>query len=126
MENDLVGQSPERVSFDYAVTLAVSGGNEVRIECVMSVHTGRGDVVRVEPRSCAEGGIWLIGLLRREVTEGVVGAGGDLRIEFVGGVVLECVADPDYEAWTLTGPKGETVVAVPGGGVERWRGPGGA
>jgi hypothetical protein len=38
----------------------------------------------------------------------------------VDGTTLRCGADPDFEAWHYTGPRGRRVVSMPGGGLAIW------
>jgi hypothetical protein len=61
----------------------------------------------------------LLPLLNGEVTDVGVSDDGALSLT-VGGTILRCGADPDFEAWNFTRPGGERVVSTPGGALAIW------
>jgi hypothetical protein len=87
---------------------------EVRIETPFSLHLPGGDL-EVTP-----GETDLPDLIGRVVTVARADDDGGLRIDFQEGSRLLVAADPDYEAWTVAGPDGFTVVSEPGGGLAVW------
>ncbi|WP_158609521.1 DUF6188 family protein [Cellulomonas triticagri] len=117
----LVGREVDRVVFDRAVTLVFEGGAELRLECAFGV-VERDGVTQVDPGAPVGGSAAVLGILGRVVVGVAVTEAGAVRVEIADGTVLECAADPDVEAWTLSGPSGLLVVSVPGGTVAQWPG----
>jgi len=117
----VVGQSVERISIDYAITLLTDGGAEVRIETTFSIRLPGRDVAVVEPEHLVGGSAWLAAVLHEMITEASVSEKtGTLMLGFANGTRLEVVAHESYEAWTYAGSDGSKVVAVAGGGASSW------
>lgn len=121
MRIDIVDRVIETVRADYAVTLGLSGGTEVRIEAPFEI-SGPGrlpvivDVDGVDgDRRCPRE---LQGrtIIRAEAED----AGGALVIALDNRTELRVPADAVYEAWIVTGVNGAVAVALPGGGIARW------
>lgn len=121
MRIDIVDRVIETVRVDYAVTLGLSAGAEVRIEAPFEI-SGPGclpvivDVDGVDgDRRCPRE---LQGrtIIRAEAED----AGGALVIALDNRTELRVPVDADYEAWIVTGVNGAVAVALPGGGVARW------
>lgn len=74
--------------------------------------------VAVDPYSL-DGLALLLPLLDKEVTAAVVTDAGALELA-IGGTTVSCAADPNCEAWSFNGPRGETVVCTPGGDLAIW------
>ena len=60
-------------------------------------------------------------LFHAEVASAVAFKSGALRIVFGDGHLLDVKPDPDYEAWTATGPDGMLMVSLPGSDLAVWR-----
>jgi hypothetical protein len=117
----IAGQSVERISFDYAVTLQTDGGAEIRIETEFSLRMPSGEVDVVEPERLGGGAERLTAILHEMITgASVAESDGTLVLEFVNRVELQVSSSEAYEAWTFTAPGGLKVVALPGGGVTSW------
>ena len=117
----IAGQSIERVSLDYAVSLLTDGGAEVRIESSFWFRTPTGEVVLVDPEMPGQGVEKFLAMLHQMITEASVVEGtGTLVIEVVNGTRLEVAADESYEAWTFNDTDGLKIVALPGGGIATW------
>jgi hypothetical protein len=59
-------------------------------------------------------------LFNAEVLSAVAFKSGTLRIAFGDGHLLKVKSDPDYEAWTATGPDGMLIVSLPGSDLAVW------
>jgi hypothetical protein len=121
MKLDVTGQSIERVSFDYAVTLLTDSGAEFRVETSFSLRTPNGEVLVVDPERPASGAEQLAAILHEMITDACVTENsGVLVLDFVNGTRLEVASNESYEAWAFTGTDGLKIVAQPGGGVSTW------
>lgn len=121
MNLGIVGQSVERVSFDYAVTLLTDGGAEIRIETAFSLRAPSGESVVVDPSQPGRGTELVISILHNMITGVTVEEQvGSLVLDLMNGARLEVAPTESYEAWTFTGDHGLRIVAQPGGGVSMW------
>jgi len=118
----IVGQSVERVSFDYAVTLLTDDGAEIRIETVFSLRAPSGESVVVDPSQPGRGAELMMASILHNMITGVAvdEEVGSLVLDLMNGARLEVAPSESYEAWTFTGDHGLRVVAQPGGGVSTW------
>ncbi|MCW2540071.1 MAG: hypothetical protein JWN95_1796 [Frankiales bacterium] len=117
----IVGQSIERVSFDYAVTVLTDGGAEIRIETAFSLRAPSGESVVVDPSQPGRATELMTSLLHNMITGAEVNEeSGTLVLDLMNGTRLEVGPSKSYEAWTFTGECGLKAVARPGGGVSTW------
>ncbi|WP_155373308.1 DUF6188 family protein [Catellatospora vulcania] len=61
-----------------------------------------------------------LAVFNTDVLSAVAFKSGSLRIVFSSGHVLRAEPDPQYEAWTTSGPGGMSIVSLPGGGLAVW------
>lgn len=121
MNLGIVGQSIERVSLDYAVTVLTDGGAEIRIETVFTVRASSGESVLVDPVRPGRGAELITAILHERITGAAVEEGtGSLALDLMNGSRLEVAPSESYEAWTFAGDHGLRVVAQPGGGISTW------
>jgi hypothetical protein len=118
---DIAARRVEEVDTEHAVTLVLSGGANVRIECPFDIWELGAEPTTFDPGDLPSGrGLWQ-GLRGRVVEAGIVDEdSGSLRITFSGGVTLQVLPDPAFESWSASWPDGATVVALPGGGLSSW------
>ena len=111
----------ERVCVDHAVTYHLSAANgmwELRLESGFVV-TSHGAARLVVPESGANLSA-VLDVLRAEVVEAVADKDGAFRVWCSDGIEVAAPPDEDYEAWTLTGPRGARLVSLPGGDIAVW------
>jgi len=120
MAIELTGQRVTRVCFDYALTLLTAGGFELRIETLFSMSDAAGHRRDVEPTEIGVNAGSLLALLNQTVTSCSTAAFGALHLSFETGAVLSIEPHPAFEAWTITGSRGERAVCLPGGGLANW------
>lgn len=106
---------------DYAVILKFSNGWEIRIESPFGLRPPVGQaLVDLDPES-SKSVLPLQAIIGQVVTEADSSeAVGSLVLHFDGGTLLTVEPDQEYEAWTSTGPSGEKLVCLPGGGLAIW------
>lgn len=122
MNLGIAGQSVEKVTFGYAVTLVTDKGVELRIETGFSIHVDGRSVV-VDPEKVGVQAPLVLSRLHRMITAGTADdESGRLELSFVEGHRIEVHSTKFYEAWTCAAPDGTKVVAQPGGGLITWRG----
>jgi hypothetical protein len=117
---ELSGQSVRSIALDYAVTLVLDGGVEIRIATAFSVRAPSGQVVQIDPEQLGPGLEHIVDVLHGTVTDAVAQESGTLVLDFDNGAQLEVAPDDSYEAWTLAGSHGQKVVAGPGGELSTW------
>ena len=116
----LEGQRVTRVCFDHTVTLLTEGGYELRLETPFSLTLADGSTL-VDPQDTSTvAGV--LSLLHATIKAAEYDSSGRLAIALVEGVQVVASAHPSYEAWVITGPAGEGIVCLPGGGVSEWSG----
>ena len=116
------GLGVTQVRVDFAFGLILGGGGTVTIISAATLGwarvAARPEKVALEPgRQDVAAGLVLFGA---EVTSAVAFKSGALRLVFGDGHMLTVEPDPDYEAWTATGPDGMLVVSLPGGELAVW------
>lgn len=122
MNPRIAGQSVERVSFDYAVTLLTDQGVELRIETGFSLLTPDGDIHLIDPQRIGNQAEYVIAALHETITVATIeDRTGELTLEFISGRRIQVDSNESYEAWTLAGPGGAKFVSLPGGGLGTWR-----
>ena len=118
MDLGFAGEKVVAQDVGHTVGLRFSGGFEVRIESGfrLTVDGGSHELVPgddVDPSLVAA-------LNDREVTAARSDDSGGLCLDFGAGTSVRVAADPDYEAWTMAGPRGFKVVSEAGGGLAVW------
>lgn len=109
-------------SVDQALTFSLEGKADVVIENVATLadRPGRAPGIRVvelyPDRQDVASALPLFGT---SVNSGVVFNTGTLRL-VLDHFQLTVKADPDYEAWNVTGPGGPRIVCMPGGQLAVW------
>lgn len=122
MDLDLVSCGVEQFDSEYAITLRLSDGSEVRIETKFELRCPSQEVAVFDPQNLDSGQGLLGALLGRAVDRATADeVTGFLAVVFADGVGLDVAADPDYEAWSFVGRDGSRLVSLPGGGLSRWR-----
>jgi hypothetical protein len=117
----IVGQSVERVSFDYAVTLLTNAGAEIKIETAFSLRGPRKQTIFVDPIRPVGATELTISILHMKLADATVDqVAGSVVLIFDNCARLEGPADESYEAWTFAGDNGIKIVSQPGGGVNTW------
>lgn len=106
---------------DYAIVLKFSNGWEIRIESPFALRPPAGEAVAdLDPES-PKSILPLQVLIGQAVTEAESSETvGRLVLCFDDRTVLTIEPDQEYEAWTSTGPSGEKLVCLPGGGLAIW------
>ncbi len=117
----LAGRSVERVCIDFAVTLVITGGLELRIEQPFVIEGADGSEALLVPEGDPDRLAAAVTLARREVATAEAFKDGHLEIGFADGAHLEVPADEGFEAWELVGPGGLRTVSLPGGDLAVWR-----
>lgn len=111
-----------QVQVDFAFGLNLEDKGAVRISNTATlgwVNAGvRPEKVTLDPerQDVAAG----LALFNTEVKSAVAFKSGGLRIVFGSGRLLHVDPDPDYEAWSATGPDGGLIVSLPGGDLAVW------
>ncbi len=62
-------------------------------------------------------------LIGQNVRQAIADPSGALEMTFDGGARMHVGADPEYEAWNVSGPAGALVVSMPGGALAVWTPP---
>ena len=62
-------------------------------------------------------------LIGQNVRAAIADPSGALEMTFDGGAHLHVGADPEYEAWNVSGPAGALIVSMPGGELAVWTPP---
>ena len=102
-----VGVGDAQLRFTYStISLWSTMRVSTRIDSLVQPHTLDGVAV-------------LLPLLNGEVTAVDIDSRGGLSFT-LGGATVWCRSDPDYEAWSYDGRKGEKVVCTPGGDLAIW------
>ena len=121
MNLGIAGQSIERVSFDFALTLLTENGAELRVEVPFSLHRPDGLTVVINPEDPVEAMAVLPAVLHQMVTRSVADREtGSLLLEFSHGSRIEVPSSDSFEAWTFATQQGVQTVALPGGGLSTW------
>jgi hypothetical protein len=116
----LIGQSVHTVALDYAVTLRLDGGADIRVEAAFSIRRPDGQLAHVDPEHLGPGLEHIAAVLHQTVSASVAQDGGTLVLDFENGAQIRVAPDLSYEAWSLAGPHGEKIIAMPGGELAIW------
>ena len=113
----LVGRSLDQVCVGVADAQLGFTGATVSLWSLIRVPPGS-ETAAVRPHTL-DGLTLLVPLLDGSVAAAGVSDSGELTLT-IGGTTVSCGSDPDYEAWSFSGPDGETVVCTPGGSLTIW------
>ncbi|KAA0116086.1 DUF6188 family protein [Mycolicibacterium sp. P9-22] len=120
MDLGLSGRTLTSHHVEYTVGLQLSDEYFVRIESRFTLTVAGTTTVlspEVDPVSAFEPLSHLVGQV---ITASEVDDTGSLTVAFDGGNSLLVEPDRNYEAWTVTGPKGMIIVCQPGGELAIW------
>ncbi len=118
------GLAVSQIQVDFAFGLVFDDVCAVRISNTASlgwinVAEKKPEKIALDPeRQAVAAGLVLF--FNAEVTSAVAFKSGALRITFGDGHLLNVKPDPNYEAWTATGPDGMLIVSLPGSGLAVW------
>ncbi|MGL4297726.1 MAG: DUF6188 family protein [Candidatus Neomicrothrix subdominans] len=121
MDLDIADRIVEEVTSEYAITLGLAGGAQLRIETQCELNEPGRALLVIDPQNLdTDQGLQrtLVGRAVEEATAEV--ETGSLAVAFEGGTTLRVLPSSDFEAWAVTWPDGVTVVCLPGGGLSRW------
>ncbi|WP_037138756.1 DUF6188 family protein [Rhodococcoides fascians] len=113
----LISRSVTAVDVGCTLVLRTSGGYEILVESTLSASGSETDELEGSRYEHASNPLNFVG---RVIEQARVSDDGALRLMFNDGTTLVAPADPDYEAWTISGPGGAMVVSMPGGGLAIW------
>lgn len=121
MEIDIGTRQINEIDTRHAVTLVLSGGATVRIECPFRLAAPADAAAAIDPEDFpAERGL-VSTLLGREIEAATAEEEtGLLSITIRGGLAITVPPDPDFEAWSIVWSDGSMLVALPGGGLSAW------
>ncbi|MER6316127.1 DUF6188 family protein [Streptomyces sp. NPDC001581] len=117
----LRGMDVARICIDFRLTLTLDDGWEVVLEAPAQLSSGSlltnpGLPLTPEFQDVAAA----LPLFGAKVLSAVAFKSGDLRMVFDSGMHLNCSADPSFEAWQISGPRGWRFVSEPGGDLAVW------
>lgn len=112
------GQSVTEIQLGYQVSLDFSDGHNVQIENDFA-HINKTGKFDISLRNgISETDAKQISLLRGSVvTTATVSDSGALELKFDDGSEITVQPDPDYDAWSFSGPHGTEIVCMVGGNV---------
>jgi len=100
------------------VNLTTSSGFVISIEVEFELqHGSNAAVVKPGDANVLD---QLHNLLNNTITLSEITAPGKLVLGFEDRTVIHVKPHQTFEAWSLTGPAGEKVVSMPGGGLATW------
>ncbi len=117
----LSGRTVDRLCLDFAITLTIRGGLEVKLESPFVLQRADRSEVLLVPDGDAERLSPVMSLVRGTATRVEAFKDGRLEVVFADGSKLRVPADEDFEAWQLVGPDGLLIVSLPGGELAVWR-----
>ncbi len=121
MEIDLADRIVEQITSEYAITLGLTSGVEVRIETSLEISEPSREILRIDPQDLRTDRDLQRALVGRTVAHATADpASGSLEVAFDDGTALRVSPHADFEAWTVTWPDGAAVVSLPGGGLSEW------
>jgi hypothetical protein len=116
---DLHGAIVDQCCFDYAVVLRSSEAPwELRLEQPFVLGDLDGTehlVVPAEARNLD----FVLSVLRATIDSACAFKVGALELK-IGGVTLTVPQNDEFEAWSVTGPKGLRIISMPGGSLAIW------
>ena len=111
----LIGQQIYWVGFDFAFSLLTSEDVVLKIEGAFWLSLLSAEPIRVEPSTYAAAAGKLVSLHFAVITKSEINE-GELRLSFDNGTSIRVVKDGEYDAWTISGPRG-LLVSQAGGEV---------
>ena len=120
MNINLAGKTLAAANVEYTVGLQLSDDYFIRIESPFEI-VSPGSVIKLSPEDDAAPNFDpLIKLVGQRIIEAEISDKGTLKVHFENSVSLSVEADPEYEAWTVTGPAGLIIVCLAGGELSVW------
>jgi hypothetical protein len=117
-EAALAHESIMRLYFDFAITLVISSGGELRIGNNFSVSLPESPAVDVDPEAPGAAVHAVLALLHQELASVAFDESGRLELIFARGASLMVAPDKQYEVWTYAGAHdGVKIICLPGGGL---------
>jgi hypothetical protein len=121
----VLGGDVTQLRIDFALTLIVAAspddGFEARIGGTCTLTMADGVAVELVPEGDPTELAPALRLVRLGVERAEAFKDGHMEIAFEDGSTLAVPADPDYEAWTITGTNGARIVSTPGGELAVWQ-----
>lgn len=115
------GNHVESVDVEHALTLRLSGGAEIRVEVPFDLAEQGAASETIDPEDISVNHVvWELFVGKVVESATAVPATGGVVVALHGGLTLQVLPDPDFEAWSVTWPDGRLVVALPGGGLAVW------
>jgi len=121
MDLGLRGKSLQSVLIEYVVRMQLSDVYFIVIESPfrLDIH---GDSLSLSPEEDRDDALQALRqLVDRTIADATADDVGALHLTFEGGARLTVEPDPDYEAWSVSGPGGALVVSTPGGKLAIWK-----
>lgn len=122
MKLELEGKALTSYTAEFTVGLQLSDQFFVRIESPFTLKLPAGSVDLSPEEDPAESFQQLGELIGCTITESGVASDGTLSITFGNAARFIVGPNNDYEAWTVSGPRGMLVVCTPGGELAIWSG----
>ncbi|MDF2047032.1 MULTISPECIES: DUF6188 family protein [Microbacterium] len=115
------GGDLEFIGVDHRLTLRFSEGDVVTIETEFALTRPGSTEVLLDPDGDKKALGEVLALFGRRVTGAEI-VSHELRIAFDDSTVLRIPPDPDYEAWSYSGPGNPRtlVISMPGGDLTIW------
>lgn len=104
----------------FIVVLQTESGYELQIETDLHLASPTITNVQSPPDSGEQRDVDPQAFFAGKVQSAEVSDSGSLSLTMESGNRLSVEPDPDFEAWTLTGPGGYRVVCMPGGKLATW------
>jgi hypothetical protein len=115
------GQQVTRCCADYAaVTFLLLNGVQIDIESPFILTEPGGHEYSLNPDGDAVSLAPILAARRQAVQDGTAFKNGRLLIHMKNGGRISVPADENYEAWTVSGPRGLRIVSTPGGDLSVW------
>ena len=117
---DVLGQSVTYCTIDYAFSLHLEGGLNLRIESDFTFTDPPGSMHEITPESDPVTCGPALSRARATTRSMATTAAGVLEIIFEDEARIVVPPSDDYEAWSLTEKSGVKVVSMPGGELATW------
>ena len=114
------GDSVISVCFDGAVTLQTSADYELRVETNAAIEIPGEAALAFDPERPGTVAARLVNLIGKRVSRAEATNTGVLDIHFDDRVQLVVPPNDNYEAWSISGPRQERIVCMPGGELAIW------
>lgn len=121
MDINIRAHRVNEIDTEGGVTLVLSGGTAIRIECPFDLTDSGVASTTIDPQNLSAD-LRLGSILSGRVVEVATADEGTgmLSVDFCGGLTLTVPPDANFEAWSTSWADGSMVVALPGGGLSSW------